>query len=185
MVTTVDGSVHPFVEHLRGVEAIENDRWIAADKTFLDARQELDKAQARFREAEISRAVAEARLLAVRANVSSAEEALGTTAPPPPEAGDESAEALCETPQPHHHDQPRTQESPATAGARSLEKLIIEALAGGDETPLSAITAHVQRRRPGSDRKQIRSAASRLRGKGKIVKPRRGVYRLHSEGPRT
>ncbi|WP_123995723.1 hypothetical protein [Streptomyces sp. Ag109_G2-6] len=177
--------MHPFVEHLRGVEAIEKDRWTAADKAFQDAQQELESAQARFREAEISRAVAEARLLAVRENVSSAEEALSTTAPPPPETGDEPAEAPRQTPQQPHHDQPGTHEAPTTAGSRSIEKLIIEALASGDEVPLSAITAHVQRHRPGSDRKQIRSAASRLRGKGKIAKPRRGIYRLHSEGPRT
>ncbi|MFG2337370.1 hypothetical protein [Streptomyces yangpuensis] len=185
MVTTVDGSVHPFVEHLRGVEAIEKDRWISADRAFLDAQHELERAQARFREAEISRAVAEARLLAVRANVSSAEEALSTTTPPPPGAGDEHAEAPRKTSHAPDRDQPRAQESTATAGGQSLEKLIVEALAGGDETPLSAITAYVQRHRPGSDRKQIRSAASRLRGRGKIAKPRRGVYHLHSEGPHT
>ncbi|WP_327262964.1 hypothetical protein OG444_16865 [Streptomyces sp. NBC_01232] len=193
MTTTGTGSMHPLVEHLRGIQAGERDKRAAVNAALTKARHELADVQRRVTEAERSLMAADARLSAVTDTVRQAEEFLGVVpsshsqaepegqpGPPAPESSESRAPGS---------DAPR--QAAAQPGARgaaepkTLEKLVLEALAGGLETPVSAIVAHAGLARPGTTARQITNCASRLQRNGKILIVSRGFYRLTAEEPRT
>ncbi|MFE7183044.1 hypothetical protein [Streptomyces erythrochromogenes] len=157
------------------------------------ARHELADIQRRVTEAERSLMAADARLSAVTDTVRQAEEFLGLAPsshsqaepegrPSPPDPGSSEYHT------PDSGAPRQTADRSVARGAaepKSLEKLVIDALAGGRETSVSTIVAHAGLTRPGTTPRQITNCASRLQRNGKILIVSRGLYRLITEEPRT
>ncbi|WP_405941832.1 hypothetical protein [Streptomyces sp. NBC_00207] len=192
MTTPGAGSTHPLVEHLHGIWAGERAKRATAQEALTEVQRELADVQRRFHDAEQSFLAADVRLSAVSDTIRQAEEFLGVDPPsclqadsgerpnaPGPESSDSRADESGEPQQAAA--QPGAD---AAAKPRSLEKLIIEALTDGLETPVSAIVSHAQLNRPGTTPRQITNCASRLQGKGKILIIGRGLYRLANKEPR-
>ncbi|MFF7036841.1 hypothetical protein [Streptomyces griseus] len=171
MTTTGAGSVHPLVEHLRGIQAGERDKRANVNEALTELRHELANVQRRVQEAERSLLAADVRLSAVSDTIRQAEEFLGV---------DPSSH-----PQADQGERPDTPRPESSGEPKPLERLIIEALADGLDTPASAIVSHAQLNRPGTTSRQITNCASRLQSKGEILIVGRGLYRLVIKESRT
>ncbi|MFI8106651.1 hypothetical protein [Streptomyces sp. NPDC086023] len=178
-------AANPLIEHLRQVEAIEHNRWTAAEAACSKAadrvnelRQRLLEAEKEVDAAEQGLTVATERLAAVRETIASAERFLAR--PAEGEAGPQDGES-------------GRQRQGATTGARpggsekdepgapTLKALILRALSGGQATSLGEIFDHVRRSRPDTKQNSIRSTLANMLPEDRVVSVARGIYQLVPE----
>ncbi|MFD4276192.1 hypothetical protein R2B67_21270 [Streptomyces cyaneofuscatus] len=181
MRTNPGDAVNPLVEHLRQVEAIEQDRWVAAGEACSKAeynvselRQRLAGAEQELVAAEHNRTVATERLSAVRDTISSAEQFLaqpGDAAATEPESED-----------PVRQEPPASSRSrpaqPADSAAPTLKVLVLQALADGDATPLALIIDRVRQSRPDTKANSVRSTLANMGPSDGVAAVGRGLYQL-------
>ncbi|MFJ4964302.1 hypothetical protein ACIP6P_17925 [Streptomyces sp. NPDC088729] len=174
---TVKGAApHPFVAHLREIEAHERDLWTAADEACAKARYAVDEMRERVADAEQELVEAEQRRLIAEQRVSVAVEMLAGVESLASEPSASSANAHGA---PHADGEDRPQgDGEADPGSRTLKTFVLAAFSEGETLAPIQVTPRVQVHRPGTTHKAVRSTLTSLRRDGSLKLVQRGSYRL-------
>ncbi|WP_066947722.1 hypothetical protein [Streptomyces lushanensis] len=179
MGTTKGAATHPFVVHLRQVETLEQDRWIAADEACTKAQDAIDQVRLQLADAERELAQAEQRRLIASERVSAAAEMIASAEdflrdPTVDPAGIQETRAT----------DPPPDTGPPASESRTLKELTLAAFTGTEVLSPAEVAPLVRVHRPKTTDKAVRSTLTTLRRDGALVLVERGSYRLPKQGER-